>query len=219
MSRPSEFLGEAEFGADRPVAAALRTRDVPGVNNQLEGRRLSITRQAFDRAISCAAGLGALLVLRGEHVRGDPRLQRLDIGGAQAARIERLARLPPHDRPIPVGVIFRFFGNQRQLENKISGRLYRPRKIVGRQSMHDQDEGAFARIVETRVDRAVDPVAQLLLHPLGERVLGLDRIVDDDLVGAEAGDVAADGGGIAISAHGGADMVDGALVEDRSGKN
>src|SRR5277367_2005737 len=42
------FLGEAEFGADRIVAAALRTRDVPEVNNQLEGWRFSITRQAFD---------------------------------------------------------------------------------------------------------------------------------------------------------------------------
>ena len=42
------FLGEAEFGADRPVAATLRTRDVPGMNDQLEGRRFSITRQAFD---------------------------------------------------------------------------------------------------------------------------------------------------------------------------
>ena len=57
-----------------------------------------------------------------------------------------------------------------------------------------------------------------MLHPLGERVLGLDRIVDDDLVGAEAGDVAADGGGVAISAHGGADVVDGALVEAVPGK-
>ena len=71
MSRPSEILGEAEFGADRPVAAALRTRDVPGVNNQLEGRRLPIARQAFDRAVSRAAGLGPLLVLRGEHVSGE----------------------------------------------------------------------------------------------------------------------------------------------------
>jgi hypothetical protein len=32
-----------------------------------------------------------------------------------------------------------------------------------------------------------------LLHALRQRVLGLDRIVDDDLVGAEAGDVAANG--------------------------
>jgi hypothetical protein len=189
------------------------------MNNELEGRRFGVTREPIDRAISCAAGLGALLVLRREHVRGDPRLQRFDFSTAQAARVKRLARLAPHDRPIPEGVIFRCFGNQRQLENEISGRLYCPRKIVGRESMHDQDEGAFARIVETRVDRAVDPVAQLLLHPLGERVLGLDRIVDDDLVGAEARDVAAYGGGVAISAHGGADMVDGALVEDRSGKN
>jgi hypothetical protein len=152
-------------------------------------------------------------------VWGDPNLQPLDFRNAYASRIERFARLPPHDRPTLVCVVFRRFSDQRQFENKISGRLYGPRKIVGRESMHDQDEGAFARIVETRVDRAVDPVAQLLLHPLGERVLGLDRIVDDDLVGAEAGDVAADGGGVAISAHGGADMVDRALVEDRSGKN
>ena len=44
-------------------------------------------------------------------------------------------------------------------------------------------ESALAWIVETRVDRAVDPVVQLLLHPFGQRVLGLNRIVDDDLVG------------------------------------
>jgi hypothetical protein len=30
------FLGEAEFGADGPVAAALRTRYVPRMNNQFE---------------------------------------------------------------------------------------------------------------------------------------------------------------------------------------
>jgi hypothetical protein len=61
----------AEFGADRPVAATLRTRDVPGMNNELEGRRLSVTREPIDRAISCAAGRGALLVLRGKDVRRD----------------------------------------------------------------------------------------------------------------------------------------------------
>ena len=41
-----------------------------------------------------------------------------------------------------------------------------PAEIVRRQSMHDQDEGAFAWVVEARVDRAVDPVTKLLLHPL-----------------------------------------------------
>jgi hypothetical protein len=57
------IFGEAEFGADRIVTAALRTRDIPGMNNQFEGRRFGITRQAIDRAISRASSLGALLIL------------------------------------------------------------------------------------------------------------------------------------------------------------
>ena len=36
---------------------------------------------------------------------------------------------------------------------------------------------------------------------------------------AKAGDIATDGGGVAISAHGGANVVHGVFVEDRSGKN
>ena len=131
------------------------------MNNQLEGRRLRITREAFDRAMSRAAGLGALLVLRGEHVWGDPRLQRFDFSNVQAARVKRLARLPPHNRLPHIGIVFGCFGNQRQLENEISGRLNGPCKIVGRELMHDQNESALAWIVETRVDRAVDPITQL----------------------------------------------------------
>ena len=95
------------------------------------------------------------------------------------------------------------------------GRLHGPGEIVRREPMHDQNHGALAWIVEARVDGAVGPVAQLLLYPFGQRVLGLDWIVDDDLVGAEAGDVAADGRGVAVSAHGGADVVDGALIDCR----
>ena len=152
-------------------------------------------------------------------MRGDARLQRFDFGNVQTAGIERVAELSSHDRPISEGVIVRSFGDQGRLQHEIGGGLNGSRKIVGRKSVHDQDHGALAWIVEARLDRAVDPIAQLLLHPLGQRVLGLERIVDDDHVGAEASDVAADSGRVAMSAHGGADVVDGAFVEDRSWKN
>jgi hypothetical protein len=51
----------------------------------------------------------------------------------------------------------------------------------------DENKRAAARIVEAGAGRAIDPVAKLLLHPFRQGLLGLDRVVDDDLVGAESG--------------------------------
>jgi hypothetical protein len=86
-------------------------------------------------------------------VLGDPRLLRFDFSDAYTLGIERFARLPPNDRPILVGVIFRYFGNQRQLENEISGRLngaqWRVRKV---RSLQFRDMGwpfgGFQRVRE-----------------------------------------------------------------------
>ena len=61
-------------------------------------------------------------------------------------------------------------------------------QVLGVQALHDDDDGAAALVVEAGVERVVEEIVDLLpLHPRAD-VLGLDRVVDDDEVGAGAED-------------------------------
>src|SRR5271157_6031169 len=75
---------EPELGANSPVAAALRPREVPAVDDQLVMRALLEAREAIDRANAGTAELRVLLVLSledllrqaapnvGDRLRGGP---------------------------------------------------------------------------------------------------------------------------------------------------
>jgi hypothetical protein len=63
------------------------------------------------------------------------------------------------------------------------------------QPVHDEDDGARQLVVEAAVEGMVVPLVRDLPLGLRQRLLGLQRIVDDDDVGAAPGQDAADRGG------------------------
>ncbi len=63
------------------------------------------------------------------------------------------------------------------------------------QSVHDKDDGARQLVVQPAVEGMVVPLVRHLPLGLRQRLLGLQRIVDDDDVGAAPGQHAADRGG------------------------
>jgi hypothetical protein len=69
------------------------------------------------------------------------------------------------------------------------------RQIVFVQAVHDQDDRTRELVVEPAVEGVVEPLVRRLTLGLRQCLLGLQRIVDDDEVGAAAGQHAADRGG------------------------
>jgi hypothetical protein len=68
-------------------------------------------------------------------------------------------------------------------------------QIVLVQPVHDQDDGARLLVVEARVEGMVEPLVGGPPLGLRERLLGLQRIVDDDDVGTPPGQHTADRSG------------------------
>ena len=68
-------------------------------------------------------------------------------------------------------------------------------EVVLVQSVHDEDDRAGELVVEAAVEGVVEPVVRRLALGLRQRLLGLQRVVDDDEVGAAPGQHAADRGG------------------------
>jgi hypothetical protein len=67
-------------------------------------------------------------------------------------------------------------------------------EIILVQPVHDQDDGTLLLVVEPAVEGMVKPFVGRLPLGLRQGLLGLQRIVDDDDVGAAAGQDAADRG-------------------------
>ncbi len=67
-------------------------------------------------------------------------------------------------------------------------------EIVFVQPLHDDDDRAFGLVVQARIERSVEPLVDGGAAALGHRVDGLQRIVDDDEIGAAPGQDAADRG-------------------------
>jgi hypothetical protein len=63
------------------------------------------------------------------------------------------------------------------------------------QPVHDQHDRTLLLVVEAAVEGVVEPLVDRLPLGLRQRLLGLQRIVDDDDVGAAAGQHPADRGG------------------------
>jgi len=60
------------------------------------------------------------------------------------------------------------------------------------QAVHDQDDGPHLLVVEAAVERVVEPLVGGPPVRLGQRLLGFQRIVDDDDVGTAPGQHTAD---------------------------
>jgi hypothetical protein len=63
------------------------------------------------------------------------------------------------------------------------------------QAVHDHDDGSLELVIEPAVEGMVEPLIGRPPLGLRQRLLGLQRIVDDDQVGAPPGQHAADRGG------------------------
>ncbi len=62
------------------------------------------------------------------------------------------------------------------------------------QPVHDQDDRPLLLVVEAAVERVVEPFVGRPALGLGQRLLGFQRVVDDDQVGAAPGQHPADRG-------------------------
>ncbi len=72
-------------------------------------------------------------------------------------------------------------------------------EVVFVQPVHDQHDRASRLVVEPAVERRIVPFVGALPVPIGQRLLGLQRVVDDDQIGAAPGQHAADRGGDAAA--------------------
>jgi hypothetical protein len=71
------------------------------------------------------------------------------------------------------------------------------------QAVHDQHDRTAELVVEPAVEGAVVPFVRRLALGLRQRLLGLQRVVDDDQVGTPPGQHPADRGGDARALRGG----------------
>ena len=86
------------------------------------------------------------------------------------------------------------------------------------QPLHDDDDGAMPLVVEPAVEGVVEPLVGGLPLRLGERLLRLQRIVDQDDVGAASGQHAAGRGGEPIALAGGDEFLHGLAVRRQAGR-
>src|SRR5437763_15801628 len=91
-------------------------------------------------------------------------------------------------------------------------------EIVLVQPLHDDHDGAVTLIVEAAVKGVVVPLVGGFSLRVGERLLRLQRIVDQNDVGAASGQHAAGGGGEPISLPGGDELLPGLAVSGEAGR-
>ena len=80
-------------------------------------------------------------------------------------------------------------------------------QVVFVQALHDDDDGAAPLVVEPAVEGMAEPVVGGLPLRVGERLLGFQRIIDQDDVGAASGQHPAAGGGEPIALAGGHELL------------
>src|SRR5438270_8517336 len=91
-------------------------------------------------------------------------------------------------------------------------------EIVLVQPLHDDHDGAVPLVIEPAVEGVVVPLVGGLPLRLGERLLRLQRIIDQNDVGAASGQHAAGGGGEPISLPGGDELLHGLAVWGEAGR-
>jgi hypothetical protein len=138
-----------------------------------------------------AQGCRGLLILAGEIVLAD-RPADVREGGERLTRgVQHLARLPGealrppyrHDLVDLVGFGDRPKGHDlpRLLPEHVAD------KVVLVQPLHDDDDGAAALVVKPAVEGVGVPIIGGISSRIGERLLRLQRVIDQDKVGAAPG--------------------------------
>ena len=91
-------------------------------------------------------------------------------------------------------------------------------EVVLVQPLHDDDDGAVPLVVEPAVEGVVVPLVGGLPLRVGERLLRLQRIIDQDDVGAASGQHAAGGGGEPVALAGGDELLHRLAVRRQAGR-
>jgi hypothetical protein len=91
-------------------------------------------------------------------------------------------------------------------------------QIVLMQALHDHDDGARGLVVEAAQQRIVVPFVDRVAPGFRQGIVRLERIVDDDDIGATAGQDAADRRRHSGSLLGGGEVVDGLSLREPGGK-
>jgi hypothetical protein len=91
-------------------------------------------------------------------------------------------------------------------------------EIVLVQPLHDDDNHAVALVIMPAVEGMVEPVVGAVSLRLGQRLLGLQRIVDNDDVGAAAGQHTAGRGGEPVALPGGDELLDRLALRRQAGR-
>jgi hypothetical protein len=148
---------------------------------------------------AAAQGCGGLLVLAGEIVFADRLPDLLEHRQRLARRVQRLAAPPgkdlwPAQRVDRVALVL--LGDRRKAHHlPILLRQHVAHQIVLVQAVHDQDDRPLLLVVEAAVEGVVEPLVGGAAMGRRERLLGLQRVVDDDDVGPPPGQHPADRGG------------------------
>jgi hypothetical protein len=153
-----------------------------------------LVRLGLDQAATQRGG--GLLILAGEVVFADGPPDAVEDFERLAAEMQSVALPAPKASRSPDGldlVHLVSFGNRRKAEN-LPGFLREDVAdgIVFVQPRHDQDDGTTALVVLPAVESVIVPVVGGLSLRVGERLLRLQRIVDQDDVGTAFGEHAAD---------------------------
>jgi len=118
---------------------------------------------------------------------------------------------------LPGGVFLHVVFRQTALQHVVCQRIG-PGNILGEQvagevvfveTLHDDDDDAGALAIEAAVEGVIEPFVGGGALGLGERLVGLEGIVDDEEVGATSGEHSADRGGEAHALGGGVKFGDG----------
>jgi hypothetical protein len=163
-----------------------------------------------------------LLILTSEIVFADRPADVLEGGERLARGVQHLAVPPgevlrPRDRRDLVDLVG--FGDRRKghdlprlLPEHVAD------EVVLVQPLHDDDDAAAALVVEPAVEGVGVPIIGGIPSRLGERLLRLQRVIDQDEVGAAPGQHAAGGGGEAIALAGGDELLHRLAVRRQAGR-
>jgi hypothetical protein len=92
-----------------------------------------------------------------------------------------------------------------------------PDKVVLVQPLHDQDDAAVLLVIEPTEQAVVVPFVHRLALRIGERLIGLEGVIDNNDVAATAGQNATHGGGEAEALTGRHKFLDGLLLRRQTG--
>src|SRR5580658_7557192 len=194
------LLPEPPSGADgiiRELGGLVR--GIPALNDLLEftiERLRIVTPEPLRAHHAATGGRGRLLVLAGEVVGSDRLPDGFERRQGFPFRMERLAGLPTIDATTEYrldDVGFVDFGDGGEGENLPALLTYQVSdEVIFVESLHDHDDHTRGFVIQTGKQRAVEPFIDASALGFRNRFVGFQRIVDDDEIGAAAGQHAAD---------------------------